>query len=194
MTPFEVYTSYLALKQHFTNPNYDYIKYNGKVNASRSSFDVRKDNYFFQKLAKRKDVLEFMVANFIEDESSWVGNLTNDEHSEKNYLKWLKRTQSLEYVFRNDLDKLERNFDTNIKIYKRDYPILYKLFTQKQICIETIVIIDDLVGCFDYWDQYIDDKYIYPLVKHKVKKYKSFFKYDKKKFKKILLDKFSDPK
>lgn len=194
MTPFEAFTSYLALKQHFTNPNYDYVRYNGKVNASRTSFDTRKDNYFFQKLSRRKDAFEFMVANFVEDEASWIGNLTNDDQAEKNYMNWLKRNQSLEYFFINDLDKLEPNFDVNIKIYNRDYPLLYKKFTQKQICIETIAIIDDLVNCFDYWDKYIDDKYIYPQVKQKVMKYKSFFKYDKNKFKKLLLDKFSDNK
>ena len=30
MTPYQVYTEYLALKSHFTNKNYDYFKYNKK--------------------------------------------------------------------------------------------------------------------------------------------------------------------
>jgi len=45
MTPFESYTTFLALKNHFTTDNYDYIKYNGKVGAKPSSFDTRKDKY-----------------------------------------------------------------------------------------------------------------------------------------------------
>ena len=31
MAPFEVYCEYLALKLHFSNPKYDYFKYNKKV-------------------------------------------------------------------------------------------------------------------------------------------------------------------
>ena len=39
MTGFEVYKMYLSLKQHFTKPDYDYYKYNGKVRANEKSFE-----------------------------------------------------------------------------------------------------------------------------------------------------------
>ena len=39
VSPFECYQDYLALKQHFSRPDYDYVKYNGKVNARLSSFE-----------------------------------------------------------------------------------------------------------------------------------------------------------
>ena len=39
MTGFEVYKTYLALKQHFTKQEYDYFKYNGKVRANENSFE-----------------------------------------------------------------------------------------------------------------------------------------------------------
>jgi hypothetical protein len=60
MTPFESYTTFLALKNHFTTDSYDYIKYNGKVGAKPSSFDVRKDKYQFYKLSKHKDPLKYL--------------------------------------------------------------------------------------------------------------------------------------
>ena len=41
--PYEAYVKYLALKSHFSDLNYDFFKYNGKVKAWRSTFDVRKD-------------------------------------------------------------------------------------------------------------------------------------------------------
>lgn len=49
MAPFEVYVNYLALKSHFSSPKYDYFKYNKKVRASLTSFNKRKDRYFFEK-------------------------------------------------------------------------------------------------------------------------------------------------
>ena len=53
MTGFEVYKMYLSLKQHFTKPDYDYYKYNGKVRANEKSFEQRQDRYFFKKLATK---------------------------------------------------------------------------------------------------------------------------------------------
>ena len=43
MTPYQVYTKYIALKNHFTQKNYDYFTYGGKVRAKETSFEVRKD-------------------------------------------------------------------------------------------------------------------------------------------------------
>ena len=46
MDEFAVYKMYIALKLHFTTDNYDVIKRNGKIKASRQAFAKRKD--FFQ--------------------------------------------------------------------------------------------------------------------------------------------------
>ena len=40
MTDFEAYRQFLALKLHFTSEHYDYFKYNGKHNATVSSFET----------------------------------------------------------------------------------------------------------------------------------------------------------
>ena len=68
MTEFEAYQNYLALKLHFLDSNYDYIKYNGKVSASVESFKNRKDKYQFLKLSKKlsdEQITEYYIANFI---------------------------------------------------------------------------------------------------------------------------------
>ena len=44
MTGFEVYKMYLALKQHFTKPDYDFWKYNGKIRANEKSFEQMKNH------------------------------------------------------------------------------------------------------------------------------------------------------
>jgi hypothetical protein len=65
VTAFEAYQTYLALKQHFTKPGYDFFKYNGKVKVQASSFDVRKDKYQFHKLSKHTDPINYLVSNFV---------------------------------------------------------------------------------------------------------------------------------
>ena len=53
--PYDAYVKYLAMKSHFTDKKYDYIKYNGKVKAWRTTFETRRDKYFFYKLSKQKN-------------------------------------------------------------------------------------------------------------------------------------------
>ena len=113
MTDYEAYKTYCAIKRHFQSPTYDFFKYNGKVRASRSAFEKRNDKYFFAKLAKHKDVIGFLVANFVHGDR-WVGDLVNEQVAEKAYREWLMKKQSITYVFKNDLDKID-NLSNELK-------------------------------------------------------------------------------
>ena len=53
MSPYEVYTTYLALKKHFTDKKYDYHKYRGKTRTSKNAFNARRDRYFFEKMSRK---------------------------------------------------------------------------------------------------------------------------------------------
>jgi len=65
MSAFECYKEYVALKNHFTQKSYDYVKYNGKTSVKADSFNSRKDKIFFEKLAKHKDPKGFLIANLV---------------------------------------------------------------------------------------------------------------------------------
>ena len=103
MTPFESYKLYTAIKNHFTTESYDFFKYNGKVRASESSFETRKDKYMFYKLSKHKDPLNFLVANLSENQKLWVGDLFSNDNQTR-YNDFIKRRESLTYLFQNDYD------------------------------------------------------------------------------------------
>lgn len=187
MSPFDTYRAYLALKQHFSRTDYDAIKYNFKVNASVKSFEARKDRYQFQKLSKQADLLNFMVSNLMNREIQWVGDLLSEE-AEAVYMSWLKRQQSLSYIFSDELTNLNSDFNQNFKVLNGQHPYLYKLYRQKVVSAETLLILDNEANFLKYWDKKLHDRTIWPTDYLKLTKYKSFFKYDEKKFHKILLD------
>jgi len=189
MEPFEAYKKYLALKQHFHKDGYDYFKYNGKVNAKATSFEVRKDKYMFYKLSKKKDVEGYLISNFIEDDDKWIGDMLSSE-SEKVYTEWLKRQQSITYIFENDIAKLKDDLNENIMTKHGEYPHMLKLFLTKEICIETIIISNEILNFFNHWRNKIEDTVIWPDLHKKCLKYKSFVKYDREKCVQILKDKF----
>lgn len=197
MTPdlepaYGAYKTYVALKNHFTSPYYDYFKYGGVVKAGRTTFERRKDKFFFAKLSKKSDVKNYLIANFVDNKRSWVGELVNDSAGDKIYNKWLGRQQSLSYVFQSDLDKLSDKFNDNILILDNQHPKLLKLVLQKEVCLETLIILNSLCKFFKYWSRNIEEDLIWPPVKFKCKKYKPFLDFDQTKYKKIVVDKFRD--
>lgn len=104
LDPLNCYKTYLALKNHFTKPKYDYLRYNGKVKASLQAFYKRKDRMWFEKMSRQKtdeEIVSFFVANFVlcnDPESLWIGEIINE--GEQRFSLWKKRTQSLSYVFK----------------------------------------------------------------------------------------------
>ena len=192
MSALECYKEYLALKNHFSKPSYDYFKYNGKVKVNASSFDSRKDKLFFQKLAKHPDVHSFLIANLAIDSKAWIRDLAYSETAEKTYKDWLKRQQSLTYNFKQELNKLDEDFNNNFLIKDNDHPILLKKFLGSEISLETICILLDLTGAKNHWDKKMQYDLVWDNTRTKIEKYTPFIKYDKEKIKNILLDHFGE--
>jgi len=190
-TPYEAFVTYLALKSHFTSKDYDYFKYNGKVRTSLESFENRRDKFFFAKLARKKEVREYIVANFIvPNPSTWIGDLVNESKSEDNYMDWKKRTQSLAYYFEEDLKKLLTSLDENVRVKDSQHPYLLKMLLRKKISIETLVILDDLLGFFPMWSRKLGDDVMWEDICNLCTKYRPFLQYDKKKMRAIALQVF----
>jgi len=190
MSALECYKEYLALKNHFNQSSYDYFKYNGKIKVNQSSFDSRKDKLFFQKLAKHPDVHNFLVANLAADSKVWIRDIAYSESAEKIYKDWSKRQQSLSYTFRQELSKLDSNFDDNLIIKNNEHPILLKKYLGKEISLETICILLEMTGAKKHWDSKMQYDLIWDNTRIKIEKYTPFIKYDKEKIKAILFDYF----
>ncbi len=190
MTPFDAYKTYLALKNHFSKPNYDYIKYAGKTRASIESFNKRKDKYWYEKLARQKSdeqVKNFFIANFVEaDDPSvlWIGNIIRG--GETYYKEWEKRQQSLKYIFKQQSEEMlsEYNLDELFDISKQHPPLLKKFLSGK-ISIETLVIYDKIFLFGNNFDKKLLDP-VWEIVSLKIKKYSPFLNIDVQDYKKIL--------
>lgn len=188
---FEVYITTLALKRHFTS-DYDFFKYNGKVRANRQSFEKRNDGYFYFKLSKRKDWFDYLLANMLHDPKVWIGRLVNSEECQQIYNDFVKKTESLTYIFKSDLKKLDPNFNKNLMVIDGEYPHLLNLHRSGQVSMETVVILDDLVNFSPHWNRKISDTLIYPSINRTWQKYKPFLRqaYDKDAMKKLVLSTF----
>ena len=189
---FAAYAMYNALKLHFTS-DYDYTKYHGKTNVSKSTFTQRKDKFYFYRLSRKytlNELKDFLVANFIARDIQWANDLLNEE-AEQIFKDWKKRNQSLTYTFGEDLYKVLKNEDTpdsTIEVTEGQHPKLLRMAMQGDISLETLIIMNDIMGFFGMWSAKIDDDIIWPNLKMKCEKYSSFLFYDKNKYKVIIKD------
>ena len=191
MTGYETFELYQALKLHFTQESYDYFKYNGKTNISVTSFENRKDKYHFYKLSRKftvkEELIDFLVANLVEDNNIWVGNLLQED-ADNRYLKYKKVLQSLSYTFENDCRDLFDGVEDPNSVIKTngDYPVLLTKALRKEIHIETLVLLNNVLGFVPMWSKKITDTIHWPNYRMKVMKFASFLPKDNVQYKLIL--------
>ena len=192
--PFESYKLYNALKLHFETDGYDAIKYHFKTSIKPTSFFKRKDKFFFAKLAKtyEDELKEFYIANFKND-VKYVGDMLN-EGGERYYRDHKKIMESLTYQFQTDINKLydmDVPFDSLLEAEENNHPLIIKLWMQEEILLETVVILDSLLGFVERENKKITDTIIWPDIYRKIMKYKPFVKFDRDKCLKLLKDTFT---
>ena len=192
VTPFETYQHYLSLKNHFTNPKYDFFKYGAKTRASMTSFNKRKDKYWFEKTSRKysdKEVVNFLVSNFTATDNPqnlWIGEIINS--GERNYSEWMRRQQSLTYLFKEQSSELlsENELETLFNCTK-GHPLILKKFLSGSVSLETLTIFDKVFHFSKNFDKELDDP-VWETVSLKLKKYSPFLNIDMFHYKKILRD------
>lgn len=190
MTPYQVFSEYLAIKSHFTNRKYDYFKYNKKVRASVKSFNSRSDKYFFERTSRKfsdKEVVDFLVSNFVASDTPsnlWIGDIINS--GERIYTDWMKRQQSLTYLFKEEsTELLSENTLEQVLDASKQHPIILKKFLSGKISIETFTIWNKIFQFGNKYDKQLLDP-IWETVSLKILKYSPFLNIDIFQFKRIL--------
>lgn len=189
MEPYEVYRSYLALRLHFTTDNYDVIKQQGRVKATRNAFLKRKDLLSIRRVSETysdKDIVNFLVANFVSGDR-WGGIF--DTEAKERYTNWKKRIESMAYTFEKEVSKLQLHCDKNgiefkelFQSLKNQHPYIIKMFLRNEVSIETLVILDQFTGFTEVLDQVLSNDIIWPDVSRLIKKYTPFLTFNKEKY------------
>ena len=190
VTPFETYQHYLSLKNHFTNPKYDFFRYGAKTRATITSFNKRKDKYWFEKTSRKysdQEVVQFLVSNFVSSDNPqnlWIGEIINS--GERNYAEWMKRQQSLTYLFKEQMNELlsDNELESVFNCSKGHPPILKK-YLAGDVSIENVVICEKIFSFRERFDKKLDDP-VWESVILKIKKYLPFLNIDVFHYKKLL--------
>ncbi len=190
VTPFETYQTYLSMKSHFTNRKYDFFKYGGKSRATMSSFNKRKDKYWFEKTSRKysdEEVLNFLLSNFVTTDNPqnlWIGEIINS--GERNYAEWMRRQQSLTYLFKEQsIELLSKKNLNEVFDCSKGHPPLLKKYLGGEISLETLTILEKVFSFVKNFDKKLDDP-VWESVSLKIKKYTPFININVFHYKKIL--------
>ncbi len=190
VTPFETYQTYLSMKSHFTNRKYDFFKYGGKSRATMSSFNKRKDKYWFEKTSRKysdEQVLDFLLANFVNADTPqnlWIGEIINS--GERTYAEWMRRKQSMTYIFKEQSEKLLSETDLEgLFNCSKGHPLVLKRYLGGEISLETLTILEKVFSFRKEFDKKLQDP-VWEVVNLKIKKYSPFLNINVFNYKKLL--------
>ena len=190
VTPFETYQTYLSMKSHFTSKRYDFFKYGGKSRATMTSFNKRKDKYWFEKTSRKysdQEITDFLLANFVTTnapQNLWIGEIINS--GERTYADWMRRQQSLTYLFKEQSKKLlsEKELEEVFNC-SRGHPPILKKYLGGEISLETLVIFEKIFSFGKKFNRKLKDP-VWETVNMKIKKYIPFLNINVFQYKKIL--------
>jgi hypothetical protein len=191
---FSAFALYNAIKLHMTSTSYDFFKYGGKTNVNKTSFEKNKAKFSFYKLSRKYKLDElkyYYVSNFLEKDVKWVGDIAGPD-GEDVYKKWQTRNQKLTYQFEQDIIHLFDSSGNFLYVDNGNYPYLLTEMMHGDVMVETVAILNDIMGFFPMWDKKIQDDLIWPNWKLKIEKYTPFIRYDKAKFKAIVKEHYGN--
>lgn len=187
MNGYDLYCTYQAIKLHFTSESYNFFHYDGKTRVSIDAFQKRRDKFLFHRLARKyrdDEMVPFLVANFVHSDDNWTKSLLEEE-AEETYRDWKRTTDSMSKIFVEDLQKVatKETFNDLFKVEDGQYPKLLVAFLQKDVTIETMVILNNIFDFIKIWDKKISDDIIYPKISRKIRKYGAFLNVNVDKYK-----------
>ena len=191
----QVYQTYLAFKQHFSNPNFDFFQYDGKVKAKEETYQQRSDFWFFETLAKKltdSEIKEYMLASFVSSENPskvWIGDIKRNGRDL--WMVWQKQQSGLSYIVQQDCERLvdfmeekQCSFNSLFETVVGHPPSL-KLHLKRQVSLETLIILDMVLGFMKQWDNKLKDP-LWEQLSFKIRKYKPFLSINTIKYRRLV--------
>jgi hypothetical protein len=176
MNSFDSYKIYLALKLHFTDNKYDYLKYGGAVRAEGKSFAASPNSHIFSKLKNqfkdKEDFELYCVFNFLSGET-YIRNFCRET-----YFQHKNTITRMPYVFKQDLKVLfgQNTLDEILFVRDNQHPIILTKLLSDEITIESFIILDEMIHFFDRLDKYIIEPFIWNDIKTVANAYRPFLK------------------
>lgn len=159
MEPYEIYVSYLSIVNHFKSggDKYNFIRFKGKTNTSRTAFERRPDYKMFR-VAKFKDVREFLSVFlcFVSMNRGTIPTISDLVMLKQNepikIRKWNSKIESITTNMVMELNKLRIFTLKEILIPDSGYSKLLESWLHGHISAETVICVIYATKIDVVWD------------------------------------------
>ena len=188
---FDLFKYNNAVKLHFCTKKYNVFDYKGKTNGvSFENFLARKDYNLYNAMARKfesdSESIQYLVANYVYQNDP----IHNIASSDKNFMLWKKRKQSITNTFMNDIDNVILLMEKKSLTYKeiidskKDIPELFKMYLRNDITIESMHILNKFSTFLEVWRPSLELIWDKDLLI--IEKLDRFVKYDTEVIQKII--------
>ena len=143
-------------------------------------------------------MVDYFVSNFVSNTNLWVGDIIGSTGDES-YKEWSKRIESLHYYYEQDIDYLiermtanKMSFDDIFTSKDGQHPPILKMVLSKKICVETFVILEDILSFAKRLDKDISETVLWPKMHDRAVRYRPFMKFNNTKYKMTLKNKLKE--
>jgi hypothetical protein len=168
---YDCFKAFVALKLHFNTDTYDIHQQKGRLRITPDAYSKRQDYFLFERLVKRhpNDYKKLLLANFA---YANVGHIT--EVSDERLDEWVRRRQSLSYLFKQDLEKITAHtLEQSFKI-GTGHPELFRLFLGNKIMIETVALLEHEHQFLSKWNVAMETDFIWKSIGRHLIKFRGF--------------------
>jgi hypothetical protein len=174
------------MKAHFSTGDYDFVTYKGKTRIKRDTFYKRKDRSFFVRLSRKykteQEIKNYFVANFIKNKKGYIANFSNE-----NYESWRLKRQNFFDMFEVEMKPLVEAFENLFSVENEQHPKLMREFLGGRVSLETVIILDKLVGFNQAWNKELEDDIIWLDLRILMNNYERFLTIDQEQYRIRLL-------
>jgi hypothetical protein len=180
MNGHRAYQHYLALKKHFTTAKYNVFE-EPRVKIPEATFMKRNDRALWEQLAQSKEpkeVLDYMVANFLYGNPNF---LYDKETAEANYTRYLGNRGRTTYMFWTEYEELDL---ADPALYEGCPPDLLNMYLGGRVSLETLCILSNYRDFLDDWESTTLGLFE-ETIRH-IKKSRRFIKFNKERVEQVL--------
>lgn len=175
---------YLAVKAHFTNMDYDFFEYNGRIRGTTLEKFAAKSYYsVICRLSQQyegHELIYYYVSNMLYNSGQHIFDIDSD--GKRIYNEYVRRKESRTYSFKQEIgkirDELEKlqltDFWCSIDVVDGQHPLLLQMFVGGYVSPETMCILFQIKDYISIWDKSIKDALLHPMVAAQIKKYSPF--------------------
>lgn len=179
-TPEEIKEKYQAIKLHFSTKNYNYFKYNGKVNKQHF-----KDIVPYTIISKGKyktDFPDFFIPGLFHNPKVNIDYFLTDDYV-KLWKYWKSYQTSPMYFYKEELVEIERyisrkayKFDKLFLVNDAELPLIYKLIIRHDVSPQTVLYMDQVLQFSKKFKSTVTEKVIYPKLSNRLVKLSHFLR------------------